>query len=237
MAKTRLLLLPGLLNDHRLWTHQVETLADLAEAAVGDITGGDSVAALAASVLAKAPARFALAGLSMGGYTALEIMRQAPERVERLALLDTSARADAPAQTERRREFIAQVQQGDFKGVTNRLLPLLIHPERVKDALLTATIKGMALAVGKDAFLRQQNAIMTRPDSRPRLAAIRCPTLVLCGRQDGLTPLEVHQEMAKGIQGSALVVIEDCGHFSPLERPRAVSAVLRYWLQQPASKE
>lgn len=237
MAKTKLVLLPGLLNDHRLWTHQLETLADLADATVGDITGADSIAALAKSVLAKAPGRFALAGLSMGGYTALEIMRQAPERVERLALLDTSARPDAPAQTERRQEFIAQIQQGDFKGVTNRLLPLLIHPERVKDAALTDTIKAMALAVGKEAFIRQQTAIMHRADSRPMLRSIRCPTLVLCGRQDALTPLEVHQEMAAGIKGSALVVVEDCGHLSPIERPRAVSAVLRYWLQQPAARE
>jgi len=237
MAKTPLVLLPGLLNDHRLWAHQVETLSDLAEATVGDITGADSIAALARSVLAKAPDRFALAGLSMGGYTALEIMRQAPDRVERLALLDTSARPDTPQQTERRREFIAQVRQGDFKGVTNRLLPMLIHESRVKDVPLTESVKAMALSVGKEAFIRQQTAIMNRPDSRPMLRSIRCPTLVLCGRQDGLTPLDVHQETAAAIDGSALVVIEECGHLSPIERTRAVSAVMRYWLQQPQAKE
>jgi len=230
-AGTPLVLLPGLLCDAALWRHQMDTLADIAEITVADLTGDDRFDDMARTVLKAAPETFALAGLSMGGYVAHEIMRQAPDRVTRLALLDTSARADTPGQSERRRAFIAQTRHGDFKGVTSRLLPMLIHPDRLEDGDLTETITTMAEGVGREAFLRQQNAIMHRPDGRRDLSAIHCPTLVLCGRQDALTPLAGHEEMADGIPNSTLVVIEDCGHMAPLERPRAVSAVLRYWLQ------
>ena len=229
-AGTPLVLLPGLLCDAALWRHQMDTLADIAEITVADLTGDDRFDDMARSVLEAAPETFALAGLSMCGYVAHEIMRQAPGRVTRLALLDTSARADTPGQSERRRAFIAQTRHGDFKGVTSRLLPMLIHPDRLEDGDLTGTIMAMAEGVGREAFLRQQNAIMHRPDCRRDLGAIHCPTLVLCGRQDALTPLAGHQEMADGIPDSTLVVIEDCGHMAPLERPRAVSAVMRYWL-------
>lgn len=230
-AGTPLVLLPGLLCDAALWRHQMDTLADIAEITVADLTGDDRFDDMARTVLKAAPETFALAGLSMGGYVAHEIMRQAPGRVTRLALLDTSARADTPGQSERRRAFIAQTRHGDFKGVTSRLLPMLIHPDRLEDGDLTGTIMAMAEGVGREAFLRQQNAIMHRPDGRRDLGAIHCPTLVLCGRQDALTPLAGHQEMADGIPNATLVVIEDCGHMAPLERPRAVSAVMRYWLQ------
>ncbi len=230
-ARTPLVLLPGLLCDAALWRHQTDTLADIAEITVADLTGDDRFDDMARAVLKAAPETFALAGLSMGGYVAHEIMRQAPGRVTRLALLDTSARADTPGQSERRRAFIEQTRHGDFKGVTSRLLPMLIHPDRLADGDLTGTITAMAEGVGREAFRRQQNAIMNRPDGRRDLSAIPCPTLVLGGRQDALTPLAGHQEMAEGIPDSTLVVIEDCGHLAPLERPRAVSAVMRYWLQ------
>ena len=123
-------------------------------------------------------------------------MRQAPERVTRLALLDTQARADTPEATARRRGLIELAQKGEFKGVTSRLLPLLIHPSRLADEHLTGIVRAMAEDTGKEAFLRQQRAIMGRPDSRPSLPAIACPTLVLCGREDALTPLDLHLEMA-----------------------------------------
>lgn len=229
-AGTPLVLLPGLLCDAALWRHQTDTLADIAEITVADLAGDDCLEDMARSVLETAPETFALAGLSMGGFVAQAVMRQAPDRVTRLALLDTSARADTPGQSERRRAFIAQTRHGDFKGVTSRLLPMLIHPGRLEDGDLTGTIMAMAEGVGREAFLRQQNAIMNRPDCRRDLSAIHCPTLILCGRQDALTPLAGHEEMAEGIPDSNLVVIEDCGHMAPLERPRAVSAVMRYWL-------
>lgn len=228
--KIPLILLPGLLTDASLWRHQTETLSDIAAMSVADLTGDDQLGPMASRILAAAPETFALAGLSMGGYLAFEIMRQAPERVRRLALLDTSPLADSVEQTARRRGLIDLARTGDFKGVTQRLLPLLIHPDRIRDAALSRTIMEMAGHIGRDAFVRQQTAIMNRPDSRHDLGLIHCPTLVLCGRQDGLTPLSVHADMAAAIPHAALVVIEDCGHLAPLERPNAVSAVLRYWL-------
>jgi pimeloyl-ACP methyl ester carboxylesterase len=225
-----LALLPGLLTDRALWAHQIEALADLAESRVADFTTQDTIAGMAGSVLAMMPARFALAGLSMGGYVALEVMRQAPQRVGLLALLDTTARLDGPDRTEDRKAFMAQARTGAFKGVSRRALELYVHPDRVADAGLAEAVLAMTARVGRDAFLRQQAAIMGRPDSRPGLSEIACPTLVLCGRQDGPTPVQCHEEMAAAIPGAKLTVIEDCGHLTPMERPEAVAAALRAWL-------
>jgi pimeloyl-ACP methyl ester carboxylesterase len=227
-----LVLLPGLLCDDALWRHQLETLGDLAEMTVADLTGDNSVSGMAASVLRKAPDSFCLAGLSMGGYVAQEIMRQAPDRVRRLALLDTSYLADTQEQKDRRQALLRMAEQGEFKGVTDRLLPVLIHADRLEDEALTGVVKDMAKRVGKEAFLRQQTAIMNRPDGTHDLGLITsCPTVVVCGRQDALTPYDLHLRMAARIPGARFVVIEESGHLSPLERPQAVSAVLRYWLQ------
>ncbi|MGA3306317.1 MAG: alpha/beta fold hydrolase [Stellaceae bacterium] len=232
VKKTSLVLLPGLLCDRELWRRQIESLGDVASPWVADVTLDDSMAAMARRVLAAAPPDFALAGLSMGGYCALEIMRQAPARVTRLALLDTGARADSPEQTARRRGLIELAEKGDFKGVTPRLLPLFLHPDRLRDAELTGRVTAMAHRVGKEAFLRQQKAIMGRIDSRSYLARIACPTLLLCGRQDQLTPPALHEEMVALIPGALLEVIEDCGHLSTMERPDAVDAALRIWLTE-----
>ncbi|MCW5774704.1 MAG: alpha/beta hydrolase, partial [Rhodospirillaceae bacterium] len=157
-----------------MWQHQIEHLGDVAEITVPELIEDDDVAAMAARVLAAAPPRFALCGLSMGGYVALAIMRAAPERVERLALLDTSARADSEEQVKRRRGLIELAEKGRFRGVTPRLLPLLVHAKRLEDRPLTLEIMGMAERIGKAAFLRQQKAILGRPDSRPGLGAIAC---------------------------------------------------------------
>jgi len=231
MKKTALVLIPGLLCDAQLWRPQVENLADIADVWVADHTRSDTMSGVAGDVLADAPfASFALAGLSMGGYIALEIMRQAPQRVARLALLDTTARSELPEQTQRRLEFIALAERGEFDRVTETLLPLLIHPARQGERSLTDTIKSMARNIGKDAFVRQQHAIMSRADSLGLLARIDCPTVVLCGRQDQLTPLARHEEMAGAVKASVLEVIEDCGHLSTLEKPTEVNAALRRWL-------
>lgn len=197
---------------------------------VGDLTRDDSLAGMARSVLAAAPPRFALAGLSMGGYASFEIMRQAPERVERLALLDTSARPDTPEQKKARLELIELARQGNFKGVTPRLLPRWVHPLRVNDPEIVRTVTEMTQRVGRDAFIRQQTAIMGRPDSRPGLSRIRCPTLVLCGHEDAATPVEHHREMAADIADARLVIVPECGHLSTLERPAQVNTELRRWL-------
>lgn len=229
---TALLLLPGLLNDAALWRHQIADLADAATPVVGDLTRHRSIAAMAAATLAEAPDSFSLVGLSMGGYVAQEIMRQAPHRVLRLALLDTNARADTDEQRARRRGLLELAGKGQFKGVTPRLLPQLLHPAHLTDAALTATVMQMAERVGPAAFLRQQTAIMDRPDGRLDLTRIACPTLVLCGRQDLLTPPALHEEMAAAIPGAELVTLDDCGHLSALEQPQRVSAELRRWLER-----
>lgn len=228
--KTPLVLLPGLLCDAALWHGQVAGLADVADCSVADLTRDDSLMAMARRLLQAAPPQFALAGLSMGGYCAFEVMRQAPERVTRLALLDTSARADTPEQTSRRRGLIELAEKGEFKGVTPRLLPLFIHSDRLNDKALTGAVTAMAERVGKDAFLRQQKAIIGRVDSRPLLTNIKCPTLVLCGREDALTPRALAEEIAAGILGARLDLIDHCGHLSTMERPEAVTAELRQWL-------
>ncbi len=231
MKKTPLVLLPGLLCDAQLWQPQVENLTDIADIWIADHTRSNTMAGVARDVLADAPfASFALAGLSMGGYIALEIMRQAPQRVAKLALLDTAAGAELPEQTQRRLEFIALAEYGEFPRVTEVLLPLLIHPSRLDQPALTGVVKSMAQNVGEKAFVRQQRAIMSRADSLGLLATIACPTLVLCGRQDALTPLSRHEEIAAGIKNARLEVIEDCGHLSTLERPDAVNVALRRWL-------
>jgi len=229
--KTPLALLPGVLCDAALWLPQVEALADIADPWVADLTTQESIAAMAESVLAAMPERFALGGLSMGGYVALEIMARAPERVTRLALLDTRFRTDSEERAQRRHGLIELAEKGQFRGVTPRLLPQFIHEARLDDEALTQTVMAMAERVGRDAFLRQQRAVIGRRDHSATLATIRVPTLVLCGRQDALSSLADHQAMAAGIADARLVVIEDCGHLATLERPEAVNAALRRWLQ------
>jgi pimeloyl-ACP methyl ester carboxylesterase len=231
MAKTKLVLIPGLLCDAQLWRAQVESLSDVADMWVADHTRSDTMAGIARDVLGDAPfENFALAGLSMGGYVSLEIMRRAPQRVQRLALLDTAARGETPEQSERRNGIIELAERGKFLGVTETLLPLLVHPSRLADRPLTDAIKLMAKNVGKEAFVRQQRAIMSRAESRPLLATIHCPALVLCGRQDQLTPLDRHGEVAAGIKGARLEVLEECGHMSTMEKPDQVNQNLRRWL-------
>ena len=228
--KFPLIFLPGLLCDAALWQHQITHVQNIADCQVADITQHDRIEHLARDVLTKAPAQFALAGLSMGGYVAFEIMRQAPERVLKLALLDTSARPDTLDQRERRQLLLMMSRRGQFKGVTPRLLPMLIHPDRLQDTNLTDIITAMAERVGRDAFHNQQTAILHRIDSRPFLTNIICPTLVVGGMQDGLTPPDIVHEIAAGIPNAQLQLIDNCGHLAPLEQPERVNGFMREWL-------
>ena len=230
MSRPTLILLPGMPLDAAMWAHQSEHLAEVAEVRVADLTAHDSMEGLARAVLEAAPERFALAGLSMGGYVAFEVMRQAPERVAKLALLDTSARADTPEQTANRRQAVDLARQGKYRQVVAGSVPRLLHPDHANDRALVDAVYAQAERIGVEAYVRQQTAIMGRPDSRPGLGAIRCPTLVLCGRQDAITPPELHVEIAGGIPGARFVPIEDAGHLAPMERPQAVTALLRSWL-------
>ena len=229
--KIPLILIPGLLCDHSLWSHQVGFLSRVADCTITDRhMHRDSIGDIAEAIVAEAPARFALAGLSMGGYIALEICRQFGERVDRLALLDTSARADTPAQTVRRESLMARCRDGQFRSVPETLYPLMVHSDRLTDETLKAQIVGMALRAGPEVFVRQEQAIIDRIDQVPNLSKISCPTIVICGEQDQLTPLECAEEMALNIRQAELVVVRNCGHMSTMEKPAEVSSVLYDWL-------
>lgn len=230
MSSLPLLLVPGLNCTAALWADQVAALGAGRTVIVADHTRRDSIAALASAVLADAPPRFALAGLSMGGYVAMEILRVAPERVERLALLDTQARADTAEASDVRRQTIAIAEAGGFAKIAAMQYPRLVAPARLDDAELEARVRAMADAVGPAAFVRQQTAIMGRIDSRPSLAAIRCPTTVIVGSEDQLTPPPLAREMADLVPAARLVEIAGAGHLAPLEAPAAVTAALAEWL-------
>ncbi|AXK80386.1 alpha/beta fold hydrolase [Pseudolabrys taiwanensis] len=227
-----LLLVPGLLCSARLYAPQVAALWPRGPVMVADHLRDADVTAIAARILAHAPPRFALAGLSMGGYIAFAMMRQAPERIVKLALLDTSARPDTPEQSAVREKFIAMAEAGRLSEVVDTLAPRLVHKSRHGDAALVRVIRDMADDTGVTAFVQQERAIITRPDSRPLLASIACATLVLVGEGDELTPPALAQEMAAGIGGSRLVVVPGSGHLSTLEQPDAVNAALGEWLDQ-----
>lgn len=227
-----LVLLPGLVNDSRLWQHQASGLADIAHVSIGDLTKGHTIAEMASDILASAPTQqFALAGLSMGGYVALEIMRQAPERILALALLDTSARPDTATALENRNAAIEQAES-NYQSVIEGLMPKQLHPTHMDDAELVSMITDMAMSLGNKTFIRQQRAIAGRIDSIPSLSLIKCPTLILCGRDDAITPIGLHQEMVTEIEGAGLVIVDNCGHLSALEQPTRVNEALTQWLKK-----
>jgi pimeloyl-ACP methyl ester carboxylesterase len=227
-----LVLVPGLLCSARLYAAQVAALWPHGPVTVADHRCDNTMEAIAARILADAPPHFALAGLSMGGYIAFAMMRLAPERIARLALLDTSARPDLPEQKAGREKFIAMAQAGKLTDVVETLTPKFLHRNHAKDEGLKKIVRDMAHDTGADAFVRQQQAIMTRQDSRPLLSEIGCPTLVLVGEGDELTPPELAREIAADILGSRLVVVPDCGHLSTIEKPDAVNAAMAKWLSE-----
>ncbi|HVI86377.1 MAG TPA: alpha/beta fold hydrolase [bacterium] len=226
-----IVLIPGLLCSPRLYGEQLPELWRFGPLFIADHTRDDSLEGIAQRILMAAPRRFALVGLSMGGYTAFEIMRSSPDRVARLALLNTSARADTSEQSDRRRAQIALARGGRFGEVVDQLFSVWVHPSRRDDEMLRRTVQRMAEETGPDVFVRQLTAIMTRRDSRPDLAAIRCPTLVLVGDGDSATPPERAAEIASAIPASRLVTIPECGHLSTLERPQQVTRALTEWLE------
>ena len=231
MRKNPLILVPGLLCDHALWQQQVAALGQISECIVTEKhMQYETIGRIAEAIVADAPDRFALAGLSMGGYIALEICRRHGKRVERLALIDTSARADTADQTERRQKLIGLCRQGKFADVNEMLFSVLVHPDRLTDETLKQQIMDMAHRVGPEVFIRQQHAIMSRPNQMPNLEDIACPTVIVCGEQDQITPLECSEEMAASIQGSQLEVIANCGHMTSMEAPERVSRILFEWL-------
>lgn len=224
------LFLPGLLCDAALWASQIEGLRDIADIRVADLTLDDSIAAMARRAAAAAgDGRFVIVALSMGGYIAFDLLRAVSDRIAGVALLDTAATPDTPERAAERRAGIASLAAGRFAGVTSRLLPKLVHRDRVNGPV-GAAVRAMALRVGGEAYLRQQRAILGRPDSRPVLKEVRAPTLVAVGAQDLLTPPAEAQVIRDGIAGSRYHVFSGCGHLPPLELPGETTALLRDWL-------
>lgn len=222
-------LLPGLLCDARLWRDIVLPLREEVAPLVADLTLDGTIVAMARRTLAAAPPSFALAGLSMGGYVALEIMRQAPDRVTHLALLDTSARPDTDERREARRKDIENVRIGKFIGVSRSLLPSLLA-KRNLDTPLAEEVQAMAERCGQDAYIRQQQAILGRIDSRPTLPGITVPTLIGVGTEDSLTPPELAEEMASAVPHADITRFARSGHLPTMENPQAVAEALRNWL-------
>jgi len=224
-------LVPGLLCTAEVFAPQIPALWPYGPVTVASTLEGATIAELASRILAAAPPRFALAGLSMGGYICLEITRLAPQRVARLALLDTSARPDTTEQAKDRRALVDKVRSGDAEAILVGALTSILHPAHQHDAALRAINRRMARTIGVEGFARQTEAIISRVDSRPGLAAISAPTLVLVGDQDPLTPPALAEELAGAIAGSRLVVVPECGHGSTLEQPGAVNQALVEWLR------
>jgi pimeloyl-ACP methyl ester carboxylesterase len=231
MLKSTLILLPGQLCDAALWRAQVGALADIAAIRVADLTLDDTVEAMAERVLADAPARFAVCGLSLGGYVAFELMRLAPGRITHLALMNTSARPDTEARSDQRERSVRAARIGAFKGVTPRFLPTILHPDHAADPAMAEVVLAMTERVGRVAFERQQNAAILRPDCRPLLPLISCPTLVVGGRQDRVSPPDLQREIAAGIADARLEILEICGHLAPIEQAETVSLLMRAWLE------
>lgn len=231
-VKLPVVLLPGLLCDTALWEAQIAALGDIAECWVADLTRDDSMGGMASRVLAESPFdTFALAGFSMGGFVAFEVLRRARQRVSRLALMDTSAWGDTQERREERERFIELARQPKgFAPISRATLPAMLPPSRMDDAPLVEAVRQMAERVGAEAFVRQQRAILARQSSEADLAGISVPTLVLCGDLDVRTPLQWHRDMAARIPGARLEVIADCGHMVTMERPAEVNAALRAWL-------
>lgn len=226
-----LVLIPGLSCDANLYAPQWPALAPGRPILVAEHDRDDSLGGIVQRLLAVAPERFALCGLSMGGYAAFEVMRQAPQRVTRLALLDTSAKPATPETNAPREQMIALAEKGAFDNVTTLLWQRLVARPRLPDEPLRLMVRAMAETIGAEGFVRQQRAIMGRPDSRPGLAAIGIPTLVLVGEEDQITPPVEAQEIVGGIGANArLVTIPDCGHLSTVEQPEAVTRELLAWL-------
>ncbi|MDR3475374.1 MAG: alpha/beta fold hydrolase [Devosia sp.] len=231
MSQLPILMVPGLGCTAEVFVPQLPALWPFGPLTIASTLEGDSMAAIAAGILATAPPRFALGGISMGGYLCFEILRQAPERVVKLALLDTSARPDRPEQSALRRTLVARARKGELEAAAKEAFPGLVHPDHKDDATLAALSLRMNLAIGVEGFARQQGAIIARPDSRPGLGSIHVPTLVLVGDADQLTPPELAQEIAAGIAGSRLVVVPGSGHMSTWEQSDAVNEALVDWLQ------
>lgn len=234
--KTSLILVPGLLCDEAVWTHQSDALSALADVQIATNGSRDSLVTMAEAIIAQAPTRFALAGHSMGGRVALEVVRRAPERVTALALLDTGYQPLAPGEAGEREvaarlALVEKARRRGMRAMGWEWLQGMVYPSRLSDAILVNAILDMIERRSPDLYAAQTRALIGRPDATGVLAKIRCPTLVLCGQEDLWSPPERHETLSNLIRGSSLTVVPYCGHMSTMEQPAAVSQALRDWLE------
>jgi pimeloyl-ACP methyl ester carboxylesterase len=230
-----LILIPGLLCDAAVWESQAQGLASLAHVEIADHGTLDSLGAMAEAILVRAPERFALAGHSMGGRVAFEVVRRAPDRIEALAILDSGSTPLPPGVVGEREaagrwKLAATARSAGMRAMAEEWLKVMIPPARSGDRALIEVILAMFMRKSPDIYEAQVRALLGRPDAQPVLPKIHCPTLVLCGREDLWAPPAQHAAMAASIPASRLEVIPDCGHMATLERPEAVTAAMRGWL-------
>lgn len=233
-AGPTLVLLPGLLCDASVWAHQRAAFADSHVVVTPVLYGYESIPAMARAVLDGVTGPFALAGHSMGARVALEVLRQAPDRVERLALLDTGTHPRKEGEEATRQVLVDLARNEGMAALAARWLPPMVHPDRTVDAALMAPLAAMVCRATPWIFAGQVRALLDRPDAASQLGAIRCPTAVVVGRQDGWSPPSQHESIAAAIPGATLTVIEDSGHMSTVEQPDAVTGALRDWLRAPS---
>ena len=228
-----LLMLPGHMCDRRLWTMVEPHFGTQRPIVHADMTGSASIVDIAGAILSAAPERFVTLGLSMGGIVAFELARQQPSRMAALILSDTNAAPESQDRAEMRRAQQAKVRDGHLRDVVrDELKPAYLAPaNRGRQDILDVTFS-MAMELGPEVFLRQSEALLTRPDSRPTLSTIACPSLVLCGAEDPVCPPAWHREMADAIPGGELELVEGAGHLPPLEQPERFAAAILNWLNR-----
>jgi pimeloyl-ACP methyl ester carboxylesterase len=228
-----LVLIPGMMCDARLFSDQFLTLNADRAVMVAPLTGASTVGALARAILDAAPARFALAGLSMGGIVAMEMMARAPDRITRIALMDTNPLPETPQVAAAREPHIIGVQNGRLEEIMREeMKPRYLAPGPGRIEVMN-TVMEMARALGPEVFVAQSRALQRRPDQQKTLRGIRVPALVLCGRHDELCPVKRHELMAELIPGASLRIIEEAGHLPTLECPAETTGALREWLSAP----
>lgn len=231
--KEPLVLLPGMMCDSRVFAHQMASLSRDRSVTIAPITQGERISDIAIGLLQQLPQKFALAGLSMGGIVAMEILARAPERVTRIALMNTNPLAESPASAAAYEPWIVKASAGRLDEVMQDFMrPEYLAPGPAR-AQVMAMVQAMAKSMGPEVFVRQARALQRRLDQQKTLRRLKCPALVLCGEHDGLTPVKRHEFMAELIPYAELCVIPDAGHLPVLEQPEATTQALYEWLGQP----
>ena len=231
--KEVLAMIPGTLCDDLLFSHQIAEFKDIFDCHVVDHSNSDSLYDVAANILSQMPETFSIMGLSYGGIIAFEMIRQAPERINRLILLNTNYKLPSKETLENLQKFVGMTILGDFKKITTDFLKdVMIYPGHPNLAEIRNTVLQMALNIGEKKYLNQVKAQLERPSSKKDLKNITCPTLIIAGMEDKVCPVALHQTMSDMIPNATLVILEKCGHLSTLEQPKAVNRSIRMWLNK-----